>query len=296
MRSLLVVALALCAVHCNGFIFRHVTWGINPLSSTSFVAMPLTENDAKSQGFQKISDCGDSSGLHGIRYVKDNDMNLILIYDVQGHIAGISAAVPTNMANGWPHAFLKGHPFIKSGNHHHISAYFVDPAIICASGRTTALYHQQGVGTDLYIQNGTDPIADSIKIPHLQSGITSTHWTKGKCFPTMGLHYWYNIRKDMSCDEFYPSFLLYNGGKLNAFGWAFIADLTSSRLEHPPQSAISFHFTFHSLKRTTIAYNYGHPWKHVCVYIYICIKHFKQMKNENMISSLKRYTLAIFPN
>ncbi|XP_071174656.1 uncharacterized protein [Mytilus edulis] len=247
MRSLLVVALALCAVHCNGFIFRHgskwtnlkVTWGINPLSSTSFVAMPLTENAAKSQGFQKISDCGDSSGLHGIRYVKDNDMNLILIYDVQGHIAGISAAVPTNMANGWPHAFLKGHPFIKSGNHHHISAYFVDPAIICASGRTTALYHQQGVGTDLYIQNGTDPIADSIKIPHLQSGVTSTHWTKGKCFPTMGLHYWYNIRKDMSCDEFYPSFLLYNGGKLNAFGWAFIADLTSSRLEHPPQSAIS---------------------------------------------------------
>ncbi|CAC5378604.1 BCHE [Mytilus coruscus] len=167
-------------------VLAPVTWGRNPLSNTSFVAMTLTETDAKYQGFQKISDCGDSSGLHGIRYVKDNDMNLILIYDVKGHIAGISAAVPTNLANGWPHAFLKGHPFIKSGNHHHISAYFVDPAIICVCGRSTAIYHQQGVGTDLYIQNGTDPIADSMKIPHLQSGITSTHWTKGKCFPTMG--------------------------------------------------------------------------------------------------------------
>ncbi|XP_052098951.1 uncharacterized protein LOC127733677 [Mytilus californianus] len=137
--------------------------------------MPLTETDAKCQGFQKISDCGDSSGLHGIRYVKDNDMNLILIhvYDVKGHIGGISAAVP------------------------------------------------------------------KIKIPHLQSGITSTHWTKGKCFPTMGLHYWYNVRKNMSCDEFYPMFLLYNDGKLNAFGWGFIADLNSSRLEHPSHAAIS---------------------------------------------------------
>ncbi|VDI73205.1 Hypothetical predicted protein [Mytilus galloprovincialis] len=147
-----------------------VTWGPDPLSSTSFVAMPLTETDAKSRGFQKISDCG---------------------------------------------------------------------AIICFCGRSAALYQHQGEGTDLYIQNGTDPVDDFIKIPHLQSGITTTKWTKGKCFPTMGLHYWYNIRKDMSCDEFYPMFLLYNDGKLNAFGWAFNGDFNSSILEHPPIAALS---------------------------------------------------------
>ncbi|XP_076104028.1 uncharacterized protein LOC143072809 [Mytilus galloprovincialis] len=245
--SVLVVVLAFCAIHCNGFLFGQdgtwdnlrVTWGINPFGSMNFAAMPLTEADAKSKGFQKISDCGDSSGLHGRRYVKDNDMALILIYDVQGYIAGISAAVSNSLANGWPSTFLKNHPFVLSGNYYHISAYFVDPAIVCTSGRSAAEYKQQGVGTDLYIQNGTDPITNAIKIPHEQSDISSTQWTEGKCFPSMGKHYWFNVRKDMSCDEFWPVFLLYNGGKLNAFGWAMQADLTSPRVEHPPKSTIS---------------------------------------------------------
>lgn len=54
----------------------------------------------------------------------------------------------------------------------------------------------------------------------------------------LGVHYWYNTRKDMSCDEFYPVFLLYNGGQLNAFGWAFQAPMTSPHMEHPPKSTI----------------------------------------------------------
>jgi hypothetical protein len=54
----------------------------------------------------------------------------------------------------------------------------------------------------------------------------------------LGVHYWYNTRKDMSCDEFYPVFLLYNGGQLNAFGWAFQAHMTSPHMEHPPKATI----------------------------------------------------------
>ena len=45
--------------------------------------------------------------------------------------------------------------------------------------------------------------------------------------------------KDMSCDEFFPVFLLYNkSGNLNAFGWALQADLSSPRFEHPPHALI----------------------------------------------------------
>ncbi len=53
-----------------------------------------------------------------------------------------------------------------------------------------------------------------------------------------GQHYWYNVRKDMSCDEFYPMFLMYNNGKLNAFGWAFKGDFKSNRFEHPKASVL----------------------------------------------------------
>ncbi|OPL20438.1 hypothetical protein AM593_04105, partial [Mytilus galloprovincialis] len=166
-------------------------------------------------------------------------MALILIYDVQGYIAGISAAVSNSLANGWPSTFLKNYPFVLSGNYYHISAYFVNPANICTSGRSAVEYKQQGVGTDLYIQNGTDPITNyAIKIPHEQSDISSTQWTEGRCFPSMGKNYWFNVRKDMNCDEFWPAFLLYNGGKLNAFGWAMYANITSPRIEHPKKSTI----------------------------------------------------------
>ena len=76
-------------------------------------------------------------------------------------------------------------------------------------------------------------------------------------FIQIGVHYWYNSRKDMSCDEFYPVFLLYNGGKLNAFGWAFNAALTSNRVEHPPKSSIAVCiFSFNVTSLSIIMYWY----------------------------------------
>ena len=60
----------------------------------------------------------------------------------------------------------------------------------------------------------------------------------------MGLHYWADVRGiplslDTPNDSFFPMFLLYNKGELNGFGWAFNANLTSPRLEHPTASVVS---------------------------------------------------------
>lgn len=48
------------------------------------------------------------------------------------------------------------------------------------------MYDSQGTGTGLYIQNGTDPIHNVLNIPHQETAIANTKWTKGKCFKTMG--------------------------------------------------------------------------------------------------------------
>ncbi|XP_062580237.1 uncharacterized protein LOC134242184 [Saccostrea cucullata] len=238
------INLVVLAGVCNGFLFGpkshpwdglKVTWGINPLSSTNFANMPRTEADAKHQGFTMISGCGHPNFL-GKRYMKNNDPAVILIYDVNGYIAGIQAGVPTGLSNGYPASNLQNHPMIKDGDKHYMTAYFVAPNSICTHGRTAAQFSHQGTGTDLYIQNSTDPMA-SIKIPHRESDIGSTLWVKGHCFPAMGVHYWFDTTADMSCDRFFPVFLLYNGGVLNAFGWAFQADLSSTRYEHPSQSS-----------------------------------------------------------
>ncbi|KAK3104840.1 hypothetical protein FSP39_011415, partial [Pinctada imbricata] len=174
----------------------------------------------------------------GRRYVKDNDYSAIVIYDNNGYIAGIQAGIPNDLKPGYPSAFLKNHPFVLDGDKYYITAYFVKPSLICGDGRSANDYSSQGTGTDLYLQNSTNPLAATM-IPHQESSINKTDWVKGKCFAAMGVHYWYNTRLDMPCEEFFPMFLLYNGGVLNAFGWAFQGDLTSPRVEHPPQNVIS---------------------------------------------------------
>ena len=39
----------------------------------------------------------------------------------------------------------------------------------------------------------------------------------------------------MSCDDFFPYFLLYNKGKLNGFGFATGSNINSGNVEHPPK-------------------------------------------------------------
>lgn len=185
--------------------------------------------------------CDGNPHFRGERYIKDNDMGVILIFDPASYIAGIQIGFPQNYSpnpNNYPYPPLTNHPVILDNGHYFLTAYFVNPATLC-NGRTAATFKAEGTGNGLWIQNGTNPVTDSISIPKTQAEADSSRWTKGSCFVSMGLHYWYNIRKDMSCDEFFPVFLLYNDGKLNAFGWAIGMDLGtySKRIEHPPQSS-----------------------------------------------------------
>lgn len=214
-----------------------VTWGPNPLSSQYFDSVPRTVSEAQKDGWHKISDCDKTASWRGQRWIKGNDYAVILLFDVNGFIAGIQTSFADNQSNGFPKAQLRP-PFVKDGDRVTFSAYFVDPSIICTTGRTAAQFAEQGTGTNLYLQTTADPEA-SVMQPHQQTGISATQWTEGKCFPTMGKHYWYNLSENMNCDDFYPAFLLYNSGELTAFGFALGANLNSPRYEHPGSSQYS---------------------------------------------------------
>ncbi|XP_033757000.1 uncharacterized protein LOC117339491 isoform X2 [Pecten maximus] len=228
----------------NAFLFGdpewnnlRVTWSPNPFGTYGFNAMPRTVDEAKAQGFVMESDCG-AAGIQGKRFVKGRDYALVLLYDTNGYIAGIQIGVPKNDSAGFPPVKQINHPFIRVANMYFVTAYFTDPATICSTGRTGAKFAADGTGDSLYIQNGTNAVTDSIKIPMTQADVAGTRWTKGHCFVTMGLHYWYDVSTDMSCDDFFPVFLLYNHGKLNAFGWAIGTAMSSPHLEHPTSSVI----------------------------------------------------------
>jgi len=242
----LIVAVCLVGLG-SAFLFKQekwdglsVTFGVNPFDANVFASMPRSEADAKRQGWTKIADCDNNSKFRGIRYVKDNDYAVILLFDVQGYIAGIQCGVLKNATAGaYPPTKMRGLIFQDDGARYTLTAYFTDPATICTTGRSHAEFLQDGTGTGLYIQNGSNPVTQSVKIPATQSGVGNTAWTLGHCFPAMGVHYWYDVSTDMSCDDFQPVFLLYNEKQLTAFGWALGTGQTSKRFEHPPHAAFS---------------------------------------------------------
>ncbi|CAF3042773.1 unnamed protein product [Rotaria socialis] len=220
-----------------------VTWGPNPISKKYFVRQPLTVNEAKKEGFVQISTQCDGTFL-GQRFVKDNDIALVLIYDIQGSIAGIQLALPTSIAKKQFYKFDTQKMFNRATvagiDAYVLTAYFVDPRNICTAGRDVARLKSEVSGTGLWLQQGSDPIRDSVQAPLYENTVNTTKWVKGSCFPSMGAHYWYDNRLDKECDEIFPVFLLYNKSKLTGFGWGLAGKYEyTQRTEPVPYAAVS---------------------------------------------------------
>jgi len=227
-----------------------VGFGINPFSSTTFDTLPRTVADALNAGWaldDKAGNCGTKgSYFNGNRYTKNGDQAAMLLFDKNGYIAGIQAGIPKKAPASTPNYPIpnnkKHHVFNEEPNMWVITAYFVEPATICTTGRSEDDFQKSGTGENLAIQNGTTP-ESYITIPHDEDQVTkTTKFIAGQCFYGMGMHYWYDVRDTMDCDDIFPVFLLYNKKRLNAFGWAFNPNYDSSyRWEHPQQSAFK-HF------------------------------------------------------
>jgi len=224
-----------------------VTWGINPFSKWNFAQLPRDINNDPNAGFVPLdakSLC-DTPGAPwpGQRYMVPGDPAVVLIYDVNGYIAGMQTMLP--VSDYTPHPGTRAKVFVKypanGVDYWVVTAFFVDPTIVCKPGRTPDQYSQQGTGDRLVLQIGqTLTGSDMLNIPMQESQITTTAWTLGHCFVTMGVHYWYNVTLDMNCGDFLPFFILYNDDGLNAWGYALnTKGGTSQRYEHPPLSAIS---------------------------------------------------------
>jgi len=239
----------------NGWDTLRVTFGLDPTSPDAFVKMPLTEQAAISGGWTKISDCLDDGPFPGSRYLLAGDYAVILIYNANGDVAGIQAGVhQKKFPRNFPPKAQRGHVFQKHGKRWFLTSYFEHPAGICTGKKTSP---------GLYIQWGPRAGKDSRRMPDTEVGVRSTAsptWTYNGCVPYQGKHYWTNSSdssagasssssssassdEDASCAPFEPVFLLYNKGKLNAFGWAFGTRLdVSPRLELVPRRIFAWFF------------------------------------------------------
>jgi len=243
MKVIIFLTMALAAAQASLFDTSswnalRVTWNAIPFKGWDKV--PRQVSEMKGDFVLKDDLCATGKGnLIGQRYwYKDKDPALMLLFDKNGFIAGIQTSVLKSAFT--PPAQLQNKNFADDGDYWTLSAYFIDPSLICAAGRTQDEFNKTGTGTGLWIQMGPNAVTDSYHVPSSEDEIKTSKWGHGKCFWTMGQHYWYNVSKDMSCDDFVPNCLLYNGGKLNAFCFATNGNFPSDRYDwpHPKNTVI----------------------------------------------------------
>jgi len=204
-------------------------WDARPNSGYDALPRQLSE---KGNFVLKDNQCTSAGAkFRGQRYWVFNDPATIIIFDKNGIIAGWQTSV--RKSEFTPAPTQKG--FVDDDHFWTQTIYFVDPSTICSTGRTKADLDKDGTGTGLWLQYGPDITKDVLHPPLLESEVKKNKlWGSGRCLPTMGMHYWYNVTEGMKCDDFLGNCLLYNHGKLTGFCIAKNVHLESIRYDFPP--------------------------------------------------------------
>lgn len=201
-----------------------------------FNKLPMTLSDAVEAGWT-LNNTGSSGPdncnnghWQGRRYLYQGDISSMLLFDSLGELAGFQLGLTNHPTGSIP-------PWELVGNTYVFTTYFRDPSTICSGSPSGS---GNPVGDRLWLKMSDN---NYMAIPLVENQVTNgTKWVQGKCFWTMGNHYWYNIYSNMNCPNFFPIFLLYNGGLLNGYGFATMLSEPSSRYEHPGGSVLKAFF------------------------------------------------------
>lgn len=225
-------------VSTQAFLFGksvYPDWDQLSVTFPKYSSVPMSEENAIKDGWKKNGDgcLPGQADYKGKRYSLNGEMATMVLFDHKGRVAGMQMALPNTfkIPKNQPNVVL------KDGNKYLLTAYFTNPDNICSGNRATTKGY---VGDKLFLRMNSG----IIEIPLKESNIAKSgqKWTLGKCFFGMGQHYWYNTSRNMDCEDMVPFFLLYNGGNLNAFGFAAFGNLISSRVEHPTSRVFPFVF------------------------------------------------------
>jgi len=251
------------------------TFGLNPFGP-AFHSQPRTAADASYEGWQLMASC-DGQFL-GHRYADPADPSLVLIYDDAGYIAGLQSVLldsdvdlaVNNLATQTTYAQSEW----MGQAAWFATAYFVDPTVICAGGRSEADWEAQGTGDRLLVQNGATDNLISIPLTQAEADIDAS-WYNHFCFLGMGEHYLqFDYTPSQACESVLPFQILYDEGIITGFVWQHFATLPGGRWEHPdamavsaiidrPPTCVSDALEYPGLS-TMHHYFYDYPWLTAC--------------------------------
>ncbi|OXA47255.1 hypothetical protein Fcan01_18035 [Folsomia candida] len=211
--------------------------------------MPTLVSHAVQDGMVNISpECTNGGKYFGFRYKTRNVDGIYLLFDRNGIIAGIQVWMDksdTTRANN-PFRYdlipMFRDEIIGGKWYTVLTAYFVNPASICSTGRNETSLHSQGTGTGLYFQNGATPHPSNlVNVPTYRPDAAKEGYTNCECLEGMGLHNFWQVEKwqDSNCREVQPIQLLYNlDGAMVGFVFQIFAKLSHRMFEFPPTQGL----------------------------------------------------------
>jgi len=198
---------------------------------------PRTIDEAEKAGWLVVSnDCSEGASFPGARYAPPGDNpEMVLIFDVNGFIAGMHSVVAKKFVGG-PFD-IAGSIWYRSdnvlGNDVYLTtAYFVDPELICGNGRDKSSFDASGTGDRLLFQNG--PTFNDVYVSPLtiEAADASDYLFKHFCFLNMGRHYFHLNYDKATCEGLVPIQWMYSGGVLNGFVWQHAIAVEGSNWEN----------------------------------------------------------------
>jgi len=231
-----------------------VHFDTNPFSKYYYQSQPRQVSAQKTNAWTNLSgnDCTNGGKYNGFRYVENSeDPGMVLLYDVQGTIAGIQmvldkATLETNNNYNFPAVPIYNPDTFNGQDVYVLTAYFVDPQTICSTGRASSDLTATGTGDILQVQNGPTP-ASLMLMPRDRPTAEAQGWSHNKCFVGMGYHNFFRVDRNdplstvgpNNCTDTIPLFGLYdNKNNQIGFGFAATGKVVHNHFENPPSGAV----------------------------------------------------------
>ncbi|XP_060805302.1 uncharacterized protein LOC106129042 [Amyelois transitella] len=238
MKGLIVLLAAVTVaygVKYNGLRVKY-GWSDALVDKEYFFTLPRTISDAEGQGWKRTE--RPPNALPELRMYCPQGRGVCPLYDTAGFVSGLQIALPVDDFESlaikpekkfvkWRAPASEGEP---SRDYWTLTQFYVSEESLKA-------------GAGPQIENG-ETLQDGgvwvtgldgrlLRIPIDEDDIASkTLYKKQNCVPNMGTHYYYNMTKQMKCEDLLPWFALVDDGELIGTGFMMVGKLATQKQRH----------------------------------------------------------------
>ncbi|XP_026735060.1 uncharacterized protein LOC113498978 isoform X1 [Trichoplusia ni] len=224
---------AACGIQYDGLRVKF-GWSDALADMEYFFSIPRTISEVETEGWTRTE--RPPGPLPELRMYCPPGRTVCPLYDTAGFVAGLMIALPVDEYDSPPvkpeKKFVKWSAPASEGeparDYWTATQYFVSEDHVISIESLKA-----GAGPTLEsgatLQDGGVWVAGHdkrlMRIPSTEAELNSTTFKKQNCIPNMGIHYYYNMTKDLNCEELLPWFALTTQGDLVGTGFQVIGRL-----------------------------------------------------------------------